>query len=202
MSITVLSVLRKTRTFSLTAKHRFHYALHPKHLLALSIARDKDVSLHLTGNIYFESTIFSNASLSTISPLSIPTATMKLIAGTTKASATSISGLSLLLFYIVSILQIPVQTDANVLSNKVLPNCDGCPCIQNGTACPELPTISESMIPTFRAMTHVNPIDVLCNPFLSLQCMHTLEQGEACAVELLPPSEPTGSSCPDNYSYR
>lgn len=126
---------------------------------------------------------------------------MKLFTGATKNSATLTTGVSVLLLQILSILQVPSQIDATVLSN--LPACeDGCHCLGSNGTCPELPTITEGMISSYRAMIHTNALDVFCDFTLSLQCVPSLEQGEACAVELIPPSESTGSSCPDDFSYQ
>ena len=101
-----------------------------------------------------------------------------------------------------------VAQRANVL-NK-LPSCgdDGCHC--NGAAeCPDLPTISSTTLANFKALQHVNPMRVRCDPFLSAQCVEnpvtqqpSLESGEACVVEMIAPLDGAGESCPSGYSYR
>lgn len=130
---------------------------------------------------------------------------MKLVTTATKTSAGTLAGVSVLLLQLLSILQIPLQTNGNVLSNKVVPICEaGCHCFGSEGNCPPYPTITESMLPTFRALNHTNPMDISigCDPFLASACVSTLEFGEACVVELIAPNTTTESSCPSGYSYR
>ena len=107
------------------------------------------------------------------------------------------------------VLQFSVPTNGNVLSKKVVPTCEsGCHCLGSEGNCPSYPTITESMLPTYRALNHANPmdIDVACDPFQSSTCVSTLEQGEACVVELIAPkanqNSTENSSCPSGTSYR
>jgi len=127
---------------------------------------------------------------------------MKLIKISTTTSALPAAGVSVLLF-LLSILHLPVQTNGNVLSNKVVPICEsGCHCYGSEGNCPSYPTITENMLPTFRALTHVNPKDLQCDPFESSACVSTIEEGEACVVDLIAPNATSESSCPSGYSYR
>ena len=127
---------------------------------------------------------------------------MKLIKISTTTSALPAAGVSVLLFFL-SILHLPVQTNGNVLSSKVVPICEsGCHCYGSEGNCPSYPTITENMLPTFRAFTHVNPKDLQCDPFESSACVSTIEGGEACVVDLIAPNATSESSCPSGYSYR
>jgi hypothetical protein len=87
------------------------------------------------------------------------------------------------------------------LSNA--PICDaGCYCFGSEGNCPPKPTITDSMLPMYRALNHANPMDIICDPFQSSSCVSTLEQGEACVVELIAPNATSDSSCPSGYSYQ
>jgi hypothetical protein len=120
---------------------------------------------------------------------------------TTTTSVISVAGVSVLLLQLLSILQIPVGTNGNVLSNA--PICDaGCYCFGSEGNCPPKPTITDSMLPMYRALNHANPMDIICDPFQSSSCVSTLEQGEACVVELIAPNATSDSSCPSGYSYQ
>mmetsp|Transcript_15437 Transcript_15437/g.31975 ORF Transcript_15437/g.31975 Transcript_15437/m.31975 type:complete len:471 (+) Transcript_15437:516-1928(+) len=125
---------------------------------------------------------------------------MVLITASTTISSNSIVGISVLLLQLLLILQIPAHTNANgVFSNKVVPVCEaGCHCFGSEGNCPSFPIITDSMIPTFRALNHTNPMAVLCDPFLATTCVPEVEEGEACVVELIA----SGSSCPSEYTYR
>jgi len=119
-----------------------------------------------------------------------------------------ISGVTVLLLQLLSIIQMPMRTNGNVLSNKVVPICEaGCHCFGSGGNCPAYPTITETMLPTYRALNYVDPLEVRCDPFNSTatECVPTLEQGEACVVDLIAPDDTTSESsttCPNDYSYR
>ena len=132
----------------------------------------------------------------------ISTATMNLRnTATTTPSVISIAGVSVLLLQLLSILQIPVGTNGNVLSNR--PTCEGgCYCLGSEGNCPPIPTITDSMLPMYRALTHANPMVVSCDPFQASTCVSTLEEGEACVLELIAPNATSGSSCPTEYSYQ
>lgn len=128
---------------------------------------------------------------------------MKLAKTVTRASLLPFARVSLLLLQILSILQIPARTNGSVLSNKVVPICEeGCHCFGSEGNCPSYPTITESMLPTYRTLIHTNPMEIRCDPFQSTSCVSTLELGEACVVDLIASNTTTESSCPNGYSYR
>lgn len=109
----------------------------------------------------------------------------------------------MLLLQLLSIVQNAVWTKGNVLSTKILPTCeDGCYCLGSEGSCPPKPTITESMLPTFRELNHINPLQIRCDPFQLPGCVSTLEEGEACVVDLIAPDTTTEASCPSGYSYR
>lgn len=109
----------------------------------------------------------------------------------------------MLLLQLLSILQAPVRTNGNVLSNRVVPICEaGCHCYGSEGNCPAYPTITETMLPTFRELNLVNPLEIRCNPFQLPGCVSTLEEGEACVVNLIAPDTTVEASCPSGHSYR
>jgi len=119
----------------------------------------------------------------------------------TATTTPSVAGVSVLLLQLLSILQIPVGTNGNVLSK--IPSCEGgCYCLGGEGDCPPKPTLTDSMLPMYRALTHANPMVVSCDPFQASICVSTLEEGEACVVELIAPNSTSGSSCPTGYSYQ
>jgi hypothetical protein len=113
---------------------------------------------------------------------------------------------SAILLLLILLLEIPQNTNGDVLSNKVVPRCEeGCHCLGADEigGCPALPPpIEENTLKTFRALTHNNPLFIKCDPFQSTNCVTTLEEGEACTVELIAPELTTTESCPIGYSYR
>ena len=130
---------------------------------------------------------------------------MKLMTTATTSSPLllRISGVTVLLLQLLSIIQSPVRTNGNVLSNKVVPICEaGCHCYGSEGKCPAYPIITETMLPTYKALSYVDPLEVRCDPFNSTECVSTLEQGEACVVDLIAPDTTSESMCPDGYSYR
>jgi len=106
--------------------------------------------------------------------------------------------------FVLLVLQLlAVRTNGNVLSNRVVPICDsGCHCFGSEGDCPAYPTITDDMLPTFRELTHENPMSVRCDPFQSSTCVSSLEIGEACVVDLIPPTAAEAATCPSGYSYR
>jgi len=104
---------------------------------------------------------------------------------------------SLVASAVLMLLTLPSVVHADIISSR--PNCDGCHCLGAET-CPILPIVDPDAVATYKALTHTNPVNIRCDPFLSASCVETLEQGEACVVEMIPPSE-SGESCPSGYSY-
>lgn len=131
------------------------------------------------------------------------TPTKAAMSASSTSSSSSVSGVAVLLLQLLSILQTPLQTNGNILSNKVVPICEaGCHCFGSEGNCPSYPTITDNMLATYRALDHANPMNIQCDPFQSLSCVSGLRQGEACVVDLVTPDTTTESSCPNNHSYR
>lgn len=124
-------------------------------------------------------------------------------ASITTTSALPVAGVSVLLFQLLSLLDTAVQTNGNVLSNRVVPICEsGCHCFGSEGDCPSYPTITDNMLPTYRELVHENPMAVNCDPFQASACVSTLEAGEACVVDLIAPSDTSEATCPSGYSYQ
>ena len=121
----------------------------------------------------------------------------------TTTSALPVAGVSVLLLQFLSLLDTAVQTNGNVLSNRVVAICEsGCHCFGSEGDCPSYPVITDSMLPTYRELVHENPMSVRCDPFQSSACVSTLEVGEACVVDLIAPNATSEATCPTGYSYR
>lgn len=58
------------------------------------------------------------------------------------------------------------------------------------------------MLKTFRELNLVNPMKVWCDPLQLTECISTLEEGEACVVDLIAPDSIQEAPCPSGYSYR
>jgi hypothetical protein len=96
--------------------------------------------------------------------------------------------------------------EANILSR--LPSCGGCHCT-GAAECPPLTSISAKTLANYKAVQHVNPMRVRCDPFLSSDCVENpvtqqpaLVSGEACVVEMITPLDGAAESCPAGFSYR
>jgi len=120
------------------------------------------------------------------------------------ATIPSLFPVTVILLLLILLEMLP-NTTGNVLSNKFVPRCEegGCHCLgADIDDCPALPTIKEDTLSTFRALTHTNPMFIRCDPFQSKDCVITLEEGEACTIELIAPEITITESCPSGYSYR
>ena len=117
---------------------------------------------------------------------------------TTTAGALSVA----LVLQLLAVL--PVRTNGNVL--RFVPICDsGCHCFGSEGDCPPFPTVTDTMLPTYRELVHDNPMSVRCDPFQTSACVSSLEVGEACVVDLIPPNATvaaTQTTCPSGYSYQ